>query len=71
MVVMKNIEIVDLLRKSKSEKKMTMNDIAEKSNVAIRTVNRIFAGEDVRFSSMMAVFNALDLDFELHMKKAA
>ena len=66
---MKNIKIVELLRKSKAEKKMTMNDIAEKSNVGIRTVNRIFAGEDVRFSSMMAVLKALNLT--IHIEKVA
>lgn len=65
---MPNMEIVELLRKSKSEKKMTMNDIAEKSNVGIRTVNRIFAGEDVRFSSLTAVMNALDIDLSASMK---
>ena len=68
---MRKKEIVQLLKKSKSAKNMRMNDIASVSNIAIRTVNRIFAGEDVRFSSLIAVFNALDLDFELHMKMAA
>jgi len=65
---MQYMEIVELLRKSKSTNKMTMNDIAEKSNVGIRTVNRIFAGEDVRFSSLTAVMNALDIDLSASMK---
>ncbi len=65
---MQNIEIVQLLKRSKSRKNMTMNEIAEKSNVGIRTVNRIFAGQDVRFSSMTAVLDALDIDLNLHMK---
>lgn len=67
---MQNIEIIQLLKKSKFGKKMTMNEIAKKSNVGIRTVNRIFAGEDVRFSSMAAVLDALDIDLNLHMKMA-
>ncbi len=65
---MQNIEIAQLLKRSKSRKNMTMNEIAEKSNVGIRTVNRIFAGQDVRFSSMTAVLDALDIDLNLHMK---
>lgn len=67
---MQEINIVQLLKKSKSTKNMTMSDIAEKSNIGIRTVNRIFAGEDVRFSSMAAVLDALDIDLRLHMKMA-
>ena len=67
---MQNMDIVQLLKKSKFDKKMTMNEIAEKSNIGIRTVNRIFAGEDVRFSSMSAVLDALDIDLRLHMKMA-
>ncbi len=65
---MQNMEILQQLKKSKSNKNMTMNDIAEKSSIGIRTVNRIFAGEDVRFSSMAAVLDALDIDLRLHMK---
>ncbi len=64
------MEILQQLKKSKSNKNMTMNDIAEKSSIGIRTVNRIFAGEDVRFSSMAAVLDALDIDLRLHMKMA-
>ncbi len=67
---MQNMEILQQLKKSKSNKNMTMNDIAEKSSIGIRTVNRIFAGEDVRFSSMAAVLDALDIDLRLHMKMA-
>jgi transcriptional regulator with XRE-family HTH domain len=50
-----------LLREAKTRKKMTINEIAAKSNVGIRTVNRIFAGQDVRFSSLIAVLEALEL----------
>jgi len=67
---MQNREILQQLKKSKSDKKMTMNDIAIQSNIGIRTVNRIFAGEDVRFSSMTAVFEALDLNIHINSKAA-
>lgn len=67
---MQHMEIVQLLKESKSRKKMTMNSIAKKSNVGIRTVNRIFAGKDVRFSSLSAVLDALDIDLHADMKMA-
>ena len=65
---MQNMEIIQLVKRSKSRKNMTMNEIAKESNVGVRTVNRIFAGEDVRFSSMAAVLDALDIDLKLDMK---
>jgi predicted transcriptional regulator len=65
---MQSKEIVTLLKKSKSQKKMTMNEIAAESHIGIRTVNRIFAGEDVRFSSLTAVMNTLDIDLSASMK---
>ncbi len=55
-------QIVALLKQAKQEKKMTLNQIASHAGVAIRTVNRIFAGEDVRFSSLLAVLETLDLN---------
>lgn len=67
---MQNREILQLLKKSKVDKKMTMNEIAEKSNVGIRTVNRIFAGQDVRFISMYAVLEALGLNLYVDSKAA-
>ena len=48
-----------------------MNNISEKAGIGIRTVNRIFAGEDVRFSSVLAVLNALEIDFNIHLRQAA
>ncbi len=67
---MQNREILQLLKRSKFDKKMTMNDIAAKSNVGIRTVNRIFSGRDVRFSSMTAVLEALGLNLHIDSKAA-
>ena len=67
---MQKMEILQQLKKSKSNKKMTMNDISVQSYVGIRTVNRIFSGEDVRFSSMVAVLDALDIDLHAHIKIA-
>ncbi len=59
--MMNTTEIVQCIKEAKQQKKLTLNEIASESGVAIRTVNRIFAGEDVRFSSLRAVLEALDL----------
>ena len=63
-------QIVALLKQAKQEKKMTLNQIASHSGVAIRTVNRIFAGEDVRFSSLITVLDTLDLNIYVTEKVA-
>ena len=63
-------QIVQLIKKAKQQKKMTLNKIASESGVAIRTVNRIFAGEDVRFSSLMAVLETLDLSIYVEKEVA-
>ena len=63
---MQKQELMQMLRQAKSEKQLTMKDISKKSAVAIRTVNRIFAGDDVRMSSLQAVLQILDLDLRIH-----
>jgi len=65
---MQNLELIHALKYSKTTNKLTMNDISEKAGVGIRTVNRIFAGEDVRFSSILAVLDALDIDLNIHLR---
>ena len=67
---MRTKQIVELIRKAKQQKKMTLNEIASESKVAIRTVNRIFAGEDVRFSSLVAVLDTLDLNIYVEKEVA-
>ena len=49
---------------------MTIQEIATVSNVSVRTVNRIFAGEDVRCSSLSAVLGTLDFVVSVEKKKA-
>ena len=67
---MHNIKIFPLLKKSKENKHMTMNDIAKKTSGGIRTVNRVFAGEEVRFSTLVAILETLDLDIYIDKKRA-
>ncbi len=54
------------IRSAKQQKKMTLQEIASQSEVAIRTVNRIFAGEDVRYSSLVAVLEVLGLSISVN-----
>ena len=68
---MQNLELIHAIKQSKATKKLTMNNISEKAGIGIRTVNRIFAGEDVRFSSVLAVLDALEIDFNIHLRQAA
>ncbi len=68
---MQNLELIHALKHSKTTNKFTMNDISEKAGVGIRTVNRIFAGDDVRFSSILAVLDALEIDFNIHSRQVA
>jgi len=63
-------EIVQRIKEAKQQKGLTFSDIASESGVAIRTVNRIFAGEDVRFSSLRAVLETLDLSISVEREAA-
>ena len=62
-------ELVGLLKRAKHERSLTMREIAERSQVGLRTVNRIFASEDVRCSSLSAVLETLDIDPSFHYCK--
>ena len=67
---MKSEQFVEQVRSAKQQKKMTLQEIASRSGVAIRAVNRIFAGEDVRFSSLRAVLEILDLGIYIEREAA-
>jgi predicted transcriptional regulator len=63
-------QIITLIKRAKEEKHMTINEIASESNVAVRTVNRILAGEDVRYSSLVSVLETLELSIHVEKKAA-
>lgn len=69
-MLMRREQIVELIKKAKQQKKMTLHEIAFESKVAIRTVNRIVAGEDVRFSSLVAVLETLNLSITVEKEVA-
>lgn len=56
----------DLIQKIENRKKqidINIENLAKLSNLGIRTVNRFFAGEDVKFSTIERITNLLGLDF--------
>ena len=63
---MGTIQLSDMIRKRKSELGLTIQKISTESGVAERTVNRILAGEDVRYSSLLAVLEVLGLSISVN-----
>jgi len=56
----------ELIRKThqrREEVGITLENLAKLSGLGIRTLNRLFAGEDVKFSTIEKVTNFLGLDF--------
>lgn len=57
---------VDLIKKIQNRKKelnITIENLAILSNIGIRTLNRFFAGDDVKLSTIEKITNLLGLDF--------
>lgn len=55
--------LIESIRERKDDLDWTIEKISQESGVGVRTINRILAGEDVRFSSIKAVMDALELSF--------
>ena len=53
--------LTESIRERKDDLGWTIERLAQESGVGVRTINRILAGEDVRFSSIESVMNALGL----------
>jgi len=64
---MQRNDLVESIQKRKDELGWTIERISQESGVGIRTVNRILAGQDVRFSSIRSVVEALSLT--IHIEK--
>lgn len=57
---------LDLIQKIENRKKqinITVDNLAKLSNLGVRTVNRFFAGDDVKLSTIENITNLLGLDF--------
>jgi len=59
------------IKKRKEELGWTIEKISRESGIGIRTVNRILAGKDVRFSSIESVIKALGLSLMVDRKLSA
>ncbi len=53
--------LTESIRERKDDLGWTIERLSQESGVGVRTINRILAGEDVRFSSIESVMNALGL----------
>ena len=63
---MGTVQLSNMIKKRKSELGLTIQKISSESGVAERTVNRILAGEDVRYSSLLAVLEVLGLSISVN-----
>ncbi len=56
-------ELIDRVQKRKKELNITIENLAKISGIGIRTLNRFFAGNDVKLSTVEKITNLLGLDF--------
>lgn len=63
--------LVEKILMRKQQLGWTINKMSEESGVGVRTINRILAREDVRFSSIDAVMNGLNLEITIDEKLSA
>lgn len=63
--------LAESIRVRKHNLGWTIEKISQESGVGVRTVNRILAGDDVRFSSLESVMDALDLSLIVDKKDKA
>lgn len=63
--------LTESIRERKHDLGWTIEKISQESGVGVRTVNRILAGDDVRFSSLESVMDALNLSIIVDKKDKA
>ena len=60
---MTRLQLVQKIKKRKNQIGITIENLSTLSNVGTRTLNRFFAGDDVKLSTVEKITNALGLDF--------
>lgn len=60
---MKRNELIQKLAERKKQLKISLENIAKLSGLGLRTVNRTFAGEDVKLSTIEKLTNLFGVDF--------
>jgi len=60
---MTRLKLIDNITNRKKQLNITIENLAKLSNIGIRTLNRFFAGDDVKLSTIEKITNLLGLDF--------
>lgn len=60
---MTRLELIQKIENRKKQINITVYNLAKLSNLGVRTVNRFFAGDDVKLSTIENITNLLGLDF--------
>ena len=59
------VQLVDTIKQRKQELGLTIDKMSSESGVGTRTINRILAGEDVRYSSVESLLRSLNLSITI------
>lgn len=60
---MTRLELIQKIENRKNQINISIENLAKLSNLGVRTVNRFFAGDDVKLSTIERLTNLLGLDF--------
>lgn len=60
---MTRVELIQKIEDRKKQININIENLAKLSNLGVRTVNRFFAGDDVKLSTIERITNLLGLDF--------
>jgi len=58
-------QLANTIKKRKQELGLTIDKMSVASGVGARTINRILAGEDVRYSSIESLLKSLNLSISI------
>ena len=56
-------QLVERIEQRRKQLKINLENLSKLSNLGMRTVNRFFAGDDVKLSTVESITNILGLDF--------
>jgi len=56
-------QLVERIEQRRKKLKISLENLAKLSQLGMRTVNRFFAGDDVKLSTVESITNVLGLDF--------
>ena len=60
---MTRLELIQKIENRKKQINISIENLAKLSHLGVRTVNRFFAGDDVKLSTIERITNLLGLDF--------